>query len=175
MDAILQQIDAYKNEIEDRFNDGELTDQHPVFKDSLNKNVSFVTSAGKKVFGGGGIQPDIYVKMDTVGINKFYTKLINKKVLIDFVFDVLAPRYTAAYLEQNIKTFNITPSDFKDLVKYIEQRNIQIEHKQLAAAKPVIYNDLRVLLYKYHLGDAGYYKALNQNDTMVKRAIVSLQ
>jgi carboxyl-terminal processing protease len=43
------------------------------------------------------------------------------------------------------------------------------------AAKPVICNDLRVLLYKYHLGDAGYYKALNLNDSMVKQALNSLQ
>ena len=150
---------AYKHEIGDRFNDGELTD----------------TSAGKKVFTGGGIQPDIYVKMDTTGVNKFYTRLMSKKVLFDFVFDVLAPRYDAAYLDQNIKTFNISPADFKDLLKYIEQRNITIEPKQLNAARPLIYNDLRVLLYKYHLGEAGYYKAVNQNDTMIKKALSSLQ
>lgn len=150
---------AYKNEIGDRFNDGELTD----------------TSANKKIFAGGGIQPDVYVKMDTAGINKLYTNLINKKVLFDYVFDVLAPRYDAAYLEQNIKTFNISPADFKDLVRYVEQRNIVVDQRQLTAARPLIYNDLRVLLYKYHLGDSGYYKALNQNDTMVKKALTSLQ
>ncbi|PTT01921.1 S41 family peptidase [Pedobacter sp. HMWF019] len=166
---------AYQNELEERFNDGELTDKGLGPKDTLKKHPSFVTGAGKVVFGGGGIQPDIYVKMDTVGVNKFYNSLISKKILFDFVFDVLANRYNSHYLEQNMNTFSISSEDFNALVKYIQNRKIIIDQHQLMAAKPVICNDLRVLLYKYHLGDAGYYKALNLNDSMVKQALNSLQ
>ena len=39
----------------------------------------------------------------------------------------------------------------------------------------VIYNDLKVMLYKYHLGDLGFYKAHNLNDNMVKQALQSIQ
>lgn len=166
---------AYQNEIGDRFNDGELTEKPVVTKDSLNKNAAFVTGSGKKVFAGGGIQPDIYVKMDTTGINKFYGLLVDKKVLIDYVFDVLANRYNASYLEQNISSFTISDADYKDFVRYIQAKDILIDNKQLNASKAVVYNDLKALLYKYHLGEAGYYKALNQNDSMVKQALSSLQ
>ena len=166
---------AYQNEIEERYHDGEMTDNTAQPKDSLKNATPYVTSSGKKVFAGGGIQPDIYVKMDTVGVNRFYNKLITKKVLFDFVFDVLGNRYDAAFLEQNMKTFSVGSADFKDLIKYMQQKNIALDHKQLMAARPVILNDLRVLLYKYHLGDSGYYKALNQNDAMIKKAIASLQ
>jgi carboxyl-terminal processing protease len=38
-----------------------------------------------------------------------------------------------------------------------------------------VYNDLKALLYRYHLGDTGYYRALNLNDNMVKQALSSLQ
>jgi len=115
------------------------------------------------------------VKMDTTGMNKFYGALLTKKVLVDYVFDVLANRYTADYLEQNLSSFTISDTDYKDFVKFVQGRNIQLDNKQLVAAKPVIYNDLKALLYKYHLGDAGYYKALNLNDSMVKQALSSLQ
>lgn len=113
--------------------------------------------------------------MDTVGVNKFYNVLISKKVLFDFVFDVLAAKYNGHYLEQNMSNFSISPEDFENLIRYIRQKKIQIDIPQLNAAKPVISNDLRVLLYKYHLGEAGYYKALNQNDSMIKQALISLQ
>lgn len=167
---------AYQNEIEDRFNDGELTTEKPVVqKDTVKKNLAFITGAGKKVFAGGGIQPDVYIKMDTVGMNKFYGVLLTKKVLFDYVFDILANRYTAAYLEHNLATFSISEADYKDFVKYIQTKNIVVDQKQLAAAKPIVYNDLKALLYKYHLGEAGYYRALNLNDSMVKQAIQSLQ
>ncbi len=166
---------AYQKELEDRFNDGELTAKNVKLRDSLQKNNGFTTHGGKKVFGGGGIQPDVYVKLDTLGYNKFYGTLATKKVLIDFVFDVLAERYTPAYLNQNLNTFNISDADFKDLLKYIQAKNIVIDNKQLMAAKPLIYNDLKVMLCKYHLGDIGYYKANNLTDNMVKQALNSLQ
>lgn len=166
---------AYQHEIEDRLNDGELTARNIKTKDSLQKGAAFVTAAGKKVFSGGGIQPDIYVKLDTLGYTKFYANLVNKKVLIDFVFDVLAERYTSTYLAQNLGSFTLSDADFKDLLSYIQSKNIKIDPKQLAASKSTIYNDVKVMLCKYHLGDIGYYKASNLTDPVVKVALTSLQ
>lgn len=166
---------AYQNEIEDRFNDGELTEKPLVSRDSLQKNLAFITGSGKKVFAGGGIQPDIYVKMDTAGINKFYSLMMDKRVLFDYVFDVLANRYTATFLEQNLSTFSISDADYRDFVRYVQSKNIVIDNRQLIASKSVVYNDLKALLYKYHLGESGYYKALNLNDNMIKQALTSLQ
>jgi carboxyl-terminal processing protease len=155
---------AYQNEIDDRFNDGEMT-KTTLFKDSVKL----------KDFTPGGIRPDIYVKLDTIGYNRLYTKLISKKVLFDFVYDVLANRYTAAYLETHLATFSISDTDYKDLLKYIHNRNIELDPKQLAAAKPIIYNDVKSLLCKYHLGDSGYYRSMNLSDPVVKQAINTLQ
>ncbi len=58
--------------------------------------------------------------------------------------------------------FDISTSDFNSFVNYLKRKKITIDQQQLDQAKPVIYNDLRALLYKYHLGDAGYFRALNQ-------------
>lgn len=156
---------AYQNEIGDRYMDGELTDNRKLVKDTVKK----------RVFTEGGIQPDIYVKIDTVGFNKLYANLGAKKVLLDFVYDVLANRYTPSFIEQNLGAFNINETDFKDLVKYIQARNIPIDMRQMMEAKPLILSDLKVLLCKYHLGAAGYYRALNLSDAAVKQAITSLQ
>lgn len=166
---------AYQHEIEDRLNGGELTSRSAKIKDSLQKTAAFVTQSGKKVFGGGGIQPDVYVKLDTAGYNKFYANLVQKNILIDYVFNILADRYTPAYLSQNINTFTVSETDFKDLIKYLHTRNIAIDQKQMLAAKHLIYNDLKVMLCKYHLGEVGFYKAHNLNDAVVKQALNSLQ
>jgi carboxyl-terminal processing protease len=166
---------AYQHELEDRLNDGELTAKTAIAKDSLQKGTAFVTAAGKKVFSGGGIQPDVYVKLDTLGYNKFYATLVTKKVLIDFVFNVLAERYSPTYLAQNLGSFAMSDTDFKDLVNYIQSKNIKVEPKQLTASKSIIYNDVKVMLCKYHLGDIGYYKASNLTDPVVKTALANLQ
>jgi carboxyl-terminal processing protease len=156
---------AYQNEIGDRYLDGELTDNRKLVKDTVKK----------RVFTEGGIQPDIYVKIDTVGFNKLYANLGAKKVLLDFVYDVLASRYTPNFIEQNLGAFSINDTDFKDLIKYIQSRNIPIDMRQMMEAKPLILSDLKLLLCKYHLGAAGYYRALNLSDAAVKQAITSLQ
>jgi len=157
---------AYQNEIENRYNDGEMTTVRKLAgKDSLRS----------KAFLGGGIQPDVYVKMDTAGYNRFYAALAEKRVLPDFVYDVLASRYTASYLEQNLAGFAISETDFKDLIRYAQNEDIFVEPRQLAASKQIILNDLKVLLCKYYLGEAGYYKALNLSDPVVKQALTSLQ
>lgn len=166
---------AYQRELEDRYNDGELTAKNKKPKDSTSKILSYTTQSGKKVYGGGGIQPDVFVKLDTVGFNKFYTNLVTKRVLIDFVFEYLVDRYNATFLAQNLNTFSISETDYKDLLKYLQSKNIVIDNKQLAIAKPLIYNDLKIMLFKYHLGEVGYYKAINLTDNVVKQALTSLQ
>ena len=165
-------FNAYQHELEDRFNDGELTSSKA--KDSAKKAPSYTTQGGKKVYAGGGIQPDVYVNLDTAGYNKFYETLVDKKILVDFVFDVLIDRYTPAYLSQNLNTFTINDADYKDLLKYIQAKKIVIDYKQLISSRPIIYNDIKVMLCKYHLGDMGYYKANNLTDKVVKQALNSL-
>ena len=84
-------------------------------------------------------------------------------------------RYNPTFITQNFNTFNISETDYKDLIKYLQSKNIVIDPKQLAAAKPLIYNDLKVMLCKYHLGDVGYHRANNLTDNVVKQALTSLQ
>ncbi len=157
---------AYKNEIDDRLNDGELTAAHSVtVKDSIKHKNSVV----------GGIKPDVYVKLDTTGFNKFYNTLVTKKILFDFVYDMLAEKYNSTFLSMNIASFAITDDDYREFLRYLQSRNVTIDQRQLIASKSLIYADIKSLLYKYHLGDAGYYKALNLSDPVVKQAVASLQ
>ena len=154
---------AYQHEVDERFDEDELT------------GVKKIKKLKPKEIDGGGIHPDIYVKMDTAGTNKFYQNLLTQKILFDFVYDVLGTKYQQQYLEKNISNFSISTSDFSLFIKYLERKKITIDYLQLQAAKMVISNDLRVLLYKYHLGDAGYFKALNQHDQTIKQALTSLK
>ncbi|WP_410220260.1 S41 family peptidase [Pedobacter sp.] len=167
-------LKAYQHEIEDRLNTGELTAENKQI-DSINKTMPYVVKNGKRVFAGGGIQPDIYVKLDTTGYNKFYAGLQSKNVMIDFVFDVLSERYNADQLSQNLSAFAISEQDFADFLKYAKQKQVVGDVKQINAAKPLIYNALKILLCKFYLGDNGYYRALNLNDNAVKQALNALQ
>ncbi|WP_421942301.1 S41 family peptidase [Pedobacter sp.] len=167
--------DAYKHELDERMMDGELTGDRTSFKDSIEKAEGVNVNVSKRGKTVGGIQPDVFVKLDTTGYNRFYSNLVSKKVLSDYVFNILTFRYSASFVEQNINTFNISDNDFKDFIGFMQRRNVPIDRFQLYSAKAIILNDLKALLCRYYLGDVGYYKAANQSDNAVKQALANLQ
>lgn len=169
-----QGYEAYQHELEDRLIDGELTNDYTALKDSVQKSNN-VSPQSKKTIIPGGIKPDVFVRLDTMGYNKLYNTLVNKKILSDFVFNMLASKYSALFIEQNQNDFVISEIDFKDFVKFVQNKNILIDKSQLASSKAIICNDLKALLFRYYLGDVGYYKAINQSDNAVKQALSSLQ
>ena len=65
--------DDYGMDILNRFNHGEFYNQ-----DSIKQNDSLVyyTSFGRKVYGGGGIMPDIFVPSDTTGVTSYLNNII---------------------------------------------------------------------------------------------------
>lgn len=164
--------DAYKHELDERMSDGELTGERTSFQDSIENNEGVNVQHKRKTTGG--IQPDIFVKLDTAGYNKFYANLVSKKVLSDYVFNVLTSRYSASFVEQNINLFTLGDSDFKDFIGYIQRKNVTIDRMQLYGSKTVILNDLKALLCRYYLGDVGYYRSVNQTDNAVKQALANL-
>ncbi|MDQ0641692.1 carboxyl-terminal processing protease [Pedobacter sp. W3I1] len=166
---------AYKHELDERLMDGELTGDRTSFQDSIEKTEGVNIQPNKKVKPIGGIQPDVFVKLDTSGYNKFYSNLVSKKVLSDYVFNVLTNKYSASFVEQNINIFTINDNDFKDFIGYLQRKNVAIDRFQLYNSKTVILNDLKALLCRYYLGDVGYYKAANQNDNAVRQALLNLQ
>lgn len=167
---------AYQHEVEDRLNESETTAKALKNKDSLlRKAPVYTTQSGKKVYGGGGIQPDVQVKIDLASYTKFYATLAEKKVLSDFVLDVLTDKFTQSFVAQNLTSFTISEADFKSLVKYIQAKGIAMDAKQFSASKELIANDLKLMLCKYYLGDMGFYRAYNLNDPAIKQALNSLQ
>jgi carboxyl-terminal processing protease len=167
--------DAYKHELDERMMDGELTGDRTSFQDSIEKTEGVNIQLNKKIKPIGGIQPDIFVKLDTNGYNKFYSNLVSKKILSDYVFNVLTNKYSASFVEQNINIFTINDNDFKDFIGFLQRKNVPIDRFQLYNSKTVILNDLKALLCRYYLGDVGYYKAANQNDNAVRQALLNLQ
>jgi carboxyl-terminal processing protease len=167
--------DAYKHELDERMTDGELTGDRTSFQDSIEKTEGVTVQPTRKIKPLGGIQPDVFVKLDTNGYNKFYSNLVSKKVLSDYVFNVLTNKYSASFVEQNINIFTINDNDFKDFIGFLQRKNVPIDRFQLYNSKTVILNDLKALLCRYYLGDVGYYKAANQNDNAVRQALLNLQ
>ncbi len=76
---------AYEQDITKRYEHGEFFASDSIH---LNKEVEYHTIGGRKVYGGGGIMPDVFVPNDTVGISSYYINVLNAGLLQKFAFPV---------------------------------------------------------------------------------------
>jgi carboxyl-terminal processing protease len=76
----------YMKELNDRLESGEMVSMESLsFPDSL----MFSTPAGRKVYGGGGIMPDVFVPLDTTRLSDYYVELSRKNIINQFIADYM--------------------------------------------------------------------------------------
>lgn len=71
----------YQYDIYERYAHGEMTSADSIRIDSTSL---YFTKAGRRVFGGGGIIPDVFVPIDTTRATDFYLKCNKKSVMLRF-------------------------------------------------------------------------------------------
>ncbi len=167
-------VKDYEHELINRYEHGELeTADSTVF----NEKNKFTTKGGKVVYGGGGIMPDIFVPIDTVGQTPFYRQVSRKAMIYNYALN-----YTNKYRE-SLSQF----SDYKELINYLESKNIfanfllEVRKKGLNPKITEIYESeqlIKTYLYAYIcrniVNNDGYYPVLQKVDDILKRAIKEL-
>lgn len=112
--------DHYAYDIYERYTRGELTSADSI---KVNTDEVYYTKSGRRVYGGGGIVPDVFVPMDTTRASNFYIQCNKKAVSMRFasaVFD----RYRNELSEID---------DFERLQSWLASRNIDQQFLSYAA------------------------------------------
>ncbi len=128
--------DDYFKDISNRYSHGELFSPDSInFPDSLK----YKTPAGKTVYGGGGIMPDIFIPLDTTNYSYFYNELVRKGVVSSFVMNYLSEnreKLKTKYptFEEFKKQFTITDKMYNDLVEYAKKEGVVDSAKLYFAA-----------------------------------------
>ena len=128
--------DDYFKDISNRYSHGELFSPDSInFPDSLK----YKTPAGKTVYGGGGIMPDIFIPLDTTNYSYFYSELVRKGVVSSFVMNYLSDnreKLKAQYptFEEFKKKFSISNKMYNDLVEYAKKEGVVDSAKLYFAA-----------------------------------------
>ena len=76
--------DEYEKEIIDRYSSGEVFNEDSV---KLKADSIYVTMGGRKVYGGGGILPDVFIPSDTTGLTSYYFQVSNAGLLNKFAYE----------------------------------------------------------------------------------------
>ena len=109
----------YMYDIIDRYTHGELVSADSM---KVDTNSVYYTVNGRKVYGGGGIIPDVFVPMDTTRATNFYIKC-NKKAT--------SMRFASAMLDKYKSTLSAI-EDFEELDRFLESISIEKQFVEYA-------------------------------------------
>jgi len=168
-------LNDYYGDINERYMHGELQNADSnKFSDSLK----FVTPAGKIVYGGGGIMPDIFVPIDTLGVSDYYLDVRNQGLLY---------RFSLNYADDNRKVLSTlkTPGDF---VKFLENQNVlqkfvAFSEKQGVKEKPkdirisgkILKIQLDAYIARNFLDSDGFFPIIQEIDNTLEKTVETLE
>ncbi|MDB5201220.1 MAG: carboxyl-terminal protease [Ferruginibacter sp.] len=162
---------AYYDEFYNRFSEGELTSA-----DSIKNDTSriYTTKAGKKIFGGGGITPDIFVAADTSRMSLALAKVFAKGLVNDFGYRYflanpsIAQQYSSA--QQFVRTFSLTESNWQLFEKMAVRDSVNVSALS-ASDKTFLVSSLKSSVARQLFRMEGYFEALNAEDNSIKKAL----
>ena len=111
----------YAYDIFERYAHGEMTSADSM---KVDTTALFYTVKGRRVYGGGGIIPDIFVPIDTTKASKFYLACNKKATSVRFA--------SAMFDKYKMQLAKI--SDFESLTRYLEDINVEQQFLDYAAS-----------------------------------------
>ena len=166
-----ENVEQYHLETYNRLENGELNSEDSI---KVNDSLMFVTPGGKTVYGGGGIVPDIFIPLDSLLLNSYYSQMVQNGLLNQFTFE---------YVDGNRNKLNFKdPSDFKSkfnagndvldqFIAYAQKESGKINLIEIGKSKHLILTGLKSGISRYLYGDQGYYEIRNEADNDIQLAI----
>ena len=164
--------DQYNQELLDRYSHGELYSQDSIRIDTTQ---IFVTAHGRKVYGGGGIIPDIFVPNDTSGVTSYYMKVANAGLIQKFAYKFAdknrAELNKTKDYEHMLKSLPSDPAMLNDFVYYASRNGVPARWYYINISSKLILTQLKALIGQYIFGDEAFYPILNEDDNNIDAAI----
>ncbi|MEZ4825895.1 MAG: S41 family peptidase [Bacteroidia bacterium] len=162
----------YEHDIADRFASGEIFDESKMqFPDSLK----YKTMAGRTVYGGGGIYPDVFVADDTTGSSKYFTDLRIKDMFRQFSFyyvdnrNQIEKKYDSP--EKFIANFAVTPELVKNFTSFAESKGVPYVNEDYLRSRTYIDNRIKAYIGRRLYNDPAFFPILHETDNVIQQAI----
>ncbi len=166
---------AYYEEIGKRYTDGELYSADSVKNDTSKV---YKTPKGKRLYGKGGITPDVFVAADTGKITETLTRLYAKGLINRFAyqFSMLQGNLTGQYKDPALfeTGFQFTESYWNDFAAIASRDSVDINLLN-EADKVFVKRSLKASIARQLWRNTGYFEVFNAGDETVKKAVESLQ
>lgn len=143
-----------------------------------NENEVYYTGLGRKVYGGGGIMPDIFVPHDTLGMTSYFRMAANRGLIIRYTFDYtdqnrnkLMEYKTEEEMSNYLKTQNLLVK----FAKWAEKKGLKRRNNMLITSRDLFETSIYGNIIYNMLGMEEYIKYLNRTDNTVLKAVEVLE
>jgi len=168
-----QGAEAYYDDILQRYAHGELTHADSIhFADTTRY---YTRLNHRRVFGGGGIMPDVFVPIDTIRLDSVIGALYRDNMLFEFAYEYYS-RHKAEFARFNelsdyVKHYRLSRPVREAFDRFIQKHGLGEESLWNPADRDEV--DLRIKAFlartKWQL--KGYYEVMNTRDRVVNKAV----
>lgn len=166
--------DEYYNETYERYLRGEF-----VHEDSLPSadTTLYKTNNGRRVYGGGGIRPDIFVPIDTSADNEYVYSLRSYVPEFVYKYTSLHPDLLDKYQTKEAfkEGFDVNEDLLKEYYTYAIAAGLKRNTaKENAKVTERLKQNLEAFIAKQKWRLEGYYYIVNDSDNVIKTALQDL-
>lgn len=162
----------YMYDIYERYQHGELQNADSI---KTNDSLAYKTIGGRTVYGGGGIVPDVFVPLDTIGVSDFWRGINRKSVILKFTSE-FADKHRERLSE--IKTLKdldamYAKTDLKGLfLDFASQNGVKAAPGDWERLGDVIISQLKGLIGRYtQLDDDAFYPYILKIDNVADKIL----
>lgn len=132
----------------------------------------FTTEAGREVYSGGGIVPDVTVPVDSNALSVLYREISNSSYLEQFVYERFTKLLPAYSIENFLQGYDLPYSEYLAFIVYLEEKGgIVLNQRQQRNLHDLIQTDIEALVGRYYFGREAYFKVKNRDDSFIQKAL----
>lgn len=162
-------MENYDEEVYERYKNGEFFHEN---QNASGDTMVYLTKKGRKVKGGGGVYPDLFVALDT------NYDFVSFSALRSFVPDFIYSNYSRFGSEMKMynsfsefqKNYQISSQLLSDFYVYAKKNGGAWNDKTKPNYEIRLKNSLKAFMAKQYYKTEGFQKIINESDPMMLRA-----
>ena len=139
---------------------------------------AYYTDGGRKMYGGGGIMPDIFVGRDTTLNTPWYNRCVNLAYTYQFAY-----KYTDEHRKtlskykdwQSLEKYLLSQNVLREFVAFAKEKGVDPNEAEIQKSRPLMTRLLNAYIVRNILGDEGFFPLFERDDEITKVAVEQLR
>lgn len=168
--------EEYYNEFMNRLLEGELENPDSI---KFNDSLKFETPAGRVVYGGGGIMPDLFIPIESGEEFVYYNQVANRGLVYRFAFNYADRNRNALHQYENeasfVRNFSIPQAVYREFLDFAGEEGVSAPAKISAESQDLIRRNLKAYIGRNIFGAEAFFPVLHEDDQAFLKALEVLK